>query len=113
MKSRKILYGKTKEVKLNIIHYVMITKFGGSGNVDIKLKIVSLKCLWIRRSYNEYHHDCKIIPLNYINTALGKNFKFHYNLSILNETIKSLPTYYKDLIDSWFKYYYCPSKVPS
>ena len=62
---------------------------------DINLKIVSLKCSWIRRLHNECHHDWKIIPLNCINNALGKNFKFHSNLSIPNKTINSLPSYYR------------------
>ena len=88
-------------------------KNGGLKNVDINLKIVSLKCLWIRRLYNECHHDWKIIPLNYINNALSKNFKFHSNLSIPNETINSLPSYCKDIINSWCKYYSCTLKVSS
>ena len=62
---------------------------------------------------NECHHDWKIIPLNYINNALGKNFKFHSNLSIPNKTINSLPSYYKDIINSWCKYYSCTPKVSS
>ena len=32
---------------------------------------------------------------------LAKNF----SLSIPNKTIKSLPSYYKDIINCWFKYY--------
>ena len=67
----------------------------------------------IRRLYNECHHDWKIIPLNYIYNALGKNFKFHSNLSIPNKTINSLPSYYKDIINSWCKYYSCTPKVSS
>ena len=67
-------------------------KNGGLRNVDINLKIVSLKFSWIRRLYNECHRDWKIIPLSYINNALGKNFKFHSNLSIPNKTINSLPS---------------------
>ena len=68
-------------------------KNGGLRNVDINLKIVSLKWSWICRLSNECHHDWKIIPLNYINNALGKNFKFHSNLSIPNKTINSLPSF--------------------
>ena len=76
-------------------------KNGGLKNVDIDLKIVSLKCSWIRRLYNECHHDWKIIPLNYICNALGKKFKFHSNISIPNKTVSSLPSCYKDIINSW------------
>ena len=54
----------------------------------------------------------KEIPLNYITNALGKKFKFHSNLSIPNKTINSLPSYYKDIIDSWCKYYSCTPEVP-
>ena len=32
-------------------------KNGGLKNIDINLKIVWLKCLWIRRLYNKCHHD--------------------------------------------------------
>ena len=88
-------------------------KNGCLKNVDINLKIASLKCSWIRRLYNECHHDWKIIPLNYINNALGKNFKFHSTFSIPNKTINSLPSYNKDIINSWCKYYSCTPKFSS
>ena len=88
-------------------------KNGGLRNVDINLKIVLLKCSWICRLYNECYHDWKIILLNYINNALGKNFKFQSNLSIPNKTINSLPSYYKEIINSWCKYYSCTPKVLS
>ena len=47
--------------------------------------------------------------LNYINNVLGKSFKFHSNLSIsrTSKTINFLPSYYKDIINSWCKYYFC------
>ena len=88
-------------------------KNGGLKNGEINLKIVLLKCLWVHRLYNECHHDWKIFSLNYINNALGKNFKFHSNLSILNKTINSLPLYYKVIINSGCKYYSCTPKVSS
>ena len=55
----------------------------------------------------------EITPLNYINNALGKKFKFRSNLSIPNNTINSLPSYYKNIIISWCKYYSCTPAVPS
>ena len=66
-------------------------------NVDIKrhCKI----CQW------------KIIPLNYVNNALVKNFKFHSNLSIPHKTIIFLHSYYKNIIDCWCKYYSCTPEV--
>ena len=41
---------------------------------------------------------------------LAKNFKFHFSLSIPNKTIKSLPSYYKDIINCWCKYYFLHSE---
>ena len=76
-------------------------KIGSLKNVDIKLKINPLKYSWIRRLYNEFHHDWKIIPLNYINNALGKNFKFYFNLSIPNKILNSL----------WCKYCSCSPEL--
>ena len=67
-----------------------------------------MKCLWINRVCNEFHHDWKKVSLDCINNALVKNFKFHSNLSIPNKTINSLPSYYKGIINSWCKYYYTP-----
>ena len=49
-----------------------------------------------------------------MNNALGKNFKFHSNLIILNnKTINFLHSCYKEIIDYWCKYYSCTPKVPS
>ena len=78
-------------------------KIGSLKNVDIKLKINPLKYSWIRRLYNEFHHDWKIIPLNYINNALGKNFKFYFNLSIPNKILNSLELAF--LVSSQFLWY--------
>ena len=82
--------------KCKIKHDTLFNDYKNRGlkHVDIKLVIVSLKCSWICRLCNEFHRDWKIIPLNYINNALGKNFNFHSNLSIPNKTINSLPSYY-------------------
>ena len=34
-------------------------------------------------------------------------------LNILNKTVISLPSYYRDIINSWCKYYSCTQEVPS
>ena len=82
-------------------------------NVDIELKLLLLICSWIFRLHKKFQNGWKVISLNYINNALGINFKFHYDLSIPNRTIKSLLSYYKDTTDSWWKNYSCSPEVPS
>ena len=85
-------------------------KNGGLKNVDIELTIISLKCSWIRRLYNEVDHDWKIIPLKYIHNTLGKNFTFHSNLSVPDKTLIPLTPFYKDIIKSWCSsFFYSPN----
>ena len=53
-------------------------KNGGLKNVDINFKVISLKLSWIRRLYDDNHHEWKIIPLNFINNILGKRNYFSF-----------------------------------
>ena len=106
-------YGQIKKVKLNTQQLCNDYKNGGLKNVDIELKIISLKCSWIHSLYNEVDHDWKIIPLNYIHNTLRKNFTFHSNLSIPNKTLITLPPFYKDIIKSWCSSFFCSPNVPS
>ena len=54
---------------------------GGLKNVDIKPKINSLQCSWVKKLFDGNYHDWKIIPLFLVNKYFGKNFNFHPNLS--------------------------------
>ena len=51
-------------------------KNGGLKNVDIELKIISLKCSWIRGLYNEVDHDWKIIRIENNNNPSTNPFYF-------------------------------------
>ena len=59
---------------------------GGSKSVDVKHKMLAIKCSWKQRLYNENSHEWKLIPLRYIK-AFGKKFKFHPNLHISSDLI--------------------------
>ena len=102
-------YGQIKKVKLNTQH-CNDYKNEGLKNVDIELKIISLKCSWICRLYNEVDRDWKIIPLNYIHNTLRKIFTFHSNLSIPIKTLIPLPPFYKDISKSWCSSFFLFSK---
>ena len=68
--SRKILFIDSETSTTKVIHLKVQKqdalcidyKNGGLKNVDIKLKIVLLKCSRIRKLYNKLHNDWKIIP---------------------------------------------------
>ena len=88
-------------------------KNGGLKNVDINFKIISLKCSWIKRLYDDNHHEWKIIPLYYIEKFLGKNFQFHSNLCIPLTILDHFPSFYKNLISLWSSYISCSPNIPS
>ena len=57
---------------------------GGLKNVDIESKMISLRCSWVKRLYDESFHEWKVIPNYLITKALGDNFRFHSNLKFNN-----------------------------
>ena len=75
-------------------------KAGVLVSVDIEHEIVSLKFSWVKRLYTENFYEWKIIPLQYINKLLVKNFKFHSN-----HTLSYFPSFYKDMLKLRSKYY--------
>ena len=67
----------------------------GLKNVDIKFKVISLQCSWVKRVYDSSTH-----PLHIITQKLGKQFSFHSNLYIDPKKIRQFPKYYHDISKS-------------
>ena len=67
-------------------------QYGGLKNVDIKSKIVSLQCSWIKKLYDESFHEWKIIPLTLIKNTFGECFIFHSNLDF-NVSLNLFPEF--------------------
>ena len=88
-------------------------KDGGLKSVDIEHKIASLKCSWVKHLYTENFHEWKIFPSQYINKLSGKNFKFHSNLNVPKNTLSYFPSFYKDILKLWSKYYSNQPSLPS
>ena len=86
---------------------------GGLKNADITLKIVSLKCSWIKRLCDENYHEWKLIPMHYLKKYLGKEFKFHSNMKIPKNILELFPIFYKEILDNWGKIYSQEPTVPS
>ena len=85
----------------------------GLKSVDIRLKFISLKCSWVKRLHNDNFHEWKLIPLYYFNKNLGKQFKFRSNLSFSKNFSAYFPCYYREILDSWSKFYTQTPTVPS
>ena len=73
----------------------------GLKNVDIKSKIKSLQCSWVKKLYDDNFHEWKIIPLYLIEKTFGKTFKFHSNLSFNRSNLLSFPDCYKEMFLTW------------
>ena len=86
------VYGTVLSLKSIIRHSVIHLE-----NVDVKSKIISLQCYWVKKVYDGNHHDWKIIPLHFINKHFGKNFHFHSNLSFNLTFVDSFPDLYKQI----------------
>ena len=71
-------------------------QYGGLKNVDIKSKIVSLQCSWIKKLYDESFHEWKIIPLTLIKNTFGECFIFRSNLDV-NVFLNSFPEFYVNI----------------
>ena len=82
-------------------------------NVDVKSKIISLECSWVKKLYFGNHHEWKIIPLYYINKCFGKRFFFHSNLSFNLASVDSFLEFCKQIFINWSNYFVSNSGVPS
>ena len=60
---------------------------------------------WVKQLYTKNFHEWKIIPLQHINKPFGENFTFHPKLNSLKNTLSYFPSFYKDKLKRWSKYY--------
>ena len=78
---------------------------GVSKNVDLRNKITSIQCSWVKRLFEDDFHDWKVIPLFLIGKHLGKNFKFHSNIDLSNNILLKFPSIYQDIFIKWVNNY--------
>ena len=109
---KTFLWGKNKP---KIKNDTLCNNYNGGGlkNADITLKIVSLKCSWIKRLCDENYHEWKLIPMHYLKKYLGKEFKFHSNMKIPKNILDLFPIFYKEILDNWGQIYSQEPTVPS
>ena len=97
IKYRKISFRKAKRQKLNIVLFFNEFENGCLKNVDLRNEITSIKCSWVKRLFEDYFHDCKVIPLFLTSKHLGKNFNFHNNIDLSNHILSNFSSFYQDL----------------
>ena len=112
-KNQKSFLWYSSKPKIN--HKTLCNTFqdGGLKNVDVKSKVISLQCSWVKKLYDGNDHDWKVIPLYLINRYFGKNFRFHSNLSLSVCLADNFPTFYKQILINWSSYFSSNSEVSS
>ena len=98
-----------------IKHETLRMEFKAQGlkNVDIRFKFVSLQCSWVKKLYDDCFHEWKIIPLHLLNKCFGPSFKFHSNLHFESKLLKQFPSFYKQILMNWKKYFIASPITPS
>ena len=73
----------------------------GIKNVNLRDKITSMQCSWVKTLFEDDFHNLKVIPLLLISKHLGKSFRFHNNIDISNEILSKFPSFYQDVFIKW------------
>ena len=73
--------------KVNIKHSTFCNghEKGGLKNVDLRNKMASIQCCWVKRLFADDFHDWKIMPVFLIGKHFGEKLKFHNNIDINND----------------------------
>ena len=89
-----------QEKKAKIKHSTLCNGYeeGGMKNVDLRNKITSMQCSWVKRLFEGDFSDCKVFLTG---KYLGKNFKFHNNIDISNDILSTFPSFYQDVSIKW------------
>ena len=110
---KKIIW---QEKKAKIKHSTLCNgyeKRGGLKNVDVRNKLTSTQCSWVKRLFENDFHDWKLIPVFLIGIHLGNNFKFHNNIDINNDILSKFPSFYQDIFIKWINNYTAKRTLPS
>ena len=86
---------------------------GGLKNADLRNKITSIQCSWVKRLFEDDFHYWKVIPLFLTGKHLGKNFKFHNNIDLRNDIFSKFPSFYQDIFIKWINNYTAKPTLPS
>lgn len=73
----------------------------GFKNIYIWLTFVSLQCSWVKKLYDNCFHEWKIVLLH----LLAQYFDFTLNFTVIfkDNTMKNVPSLYKQMLMNWKK----------
>ena len=64
-------------------------------------------------TYDDCFHEWKIIPLHLLSKYFDPSFKFHSNLHFESKLLKDFPSFYKQILMNWKKYFLASPITPS
>ena len=105
IKYRKNFLWQGKKAKIKPSTLCNGHKNEGLKNVDLRNKILSIPCSWVKRLFEDNFHDSKVIPLLLIGKHLGQNFKFHNNIDLGNDILSKFPSFYQEIVIKWINNY--------
>ena len=85
-------------------------KAGGLKNFDIRF---SLQRSWVKKLYGNPFHEWKIVLLHILNKYFGPSFKLYSKLHFEKNLLKDVPSFYKQILMNWKKYFIAPLITPS
>ena len=110
---RKKLFDKEKKTKLKHSTLYYGYENGAIKNVDLKNKITSIQCSWVKRLFKDDFRDWKVIALFLIGKHSGKNSKFHNNIDINNGILSKFPPCHQDILIKLINNHTAKPAVPS
>ena len=111
-KIQKIFKWHDSSTKIKHETLRMEFKAGGAKSVDICFKFVTLQCFCIKKLYDCFH-ERKITTLHLLNKYFYPSFKFHSNLHFESKLLKDFPSFYKQILMNWKKYFIASPITPS
>ena len=64
-------------------------------------------------TYDDCFHEWKIIPLHLLSKYFDPSFKFHSNFHFESKLLKDFPSFYKQILMNWKKYFLASPITPS
>ena len=113
IKYRKNFIWHRKKAKLKHSSLCNGYEKGGMKYVDLRNKITTMQCSWVKRLFEDDLHDWKVMPLFLIGKHFGKNFKFHNNIDISNDILSEFPSFYQNIFRKWINNFTSKPTFPS
>ena len=66
---------------------------GDLENFELRNKITSIRCSWVKRLFEDDFHDWKIMALFLMRKHLGTYFRFQNNIDISNGILSKFPSF--------------------